>query len=283
MTTDPTTAHADWIDGHPQLEAIAAAVWERCRTEGTSLVVDDPRNIAVAALAAVLPVPSAPTTDPAVLRERVADVLADADGHRWVPDYDRRRSPAYQAYLERADRVVGLLAAYDTTMRAASVPLTASERGFLGYALMLAADQMANRPDEFGPDDEAALERLRRLAAVAQQSEPETARTADGATALRDVADFYERVLEQSLDPGSDPRYCTAVRDVVMGLRCRAAGAQQQPTTETRPLVSAAETADQIATRLRNENWHQRAQGAQDVADMLHAAERIDQQDGEQQ
>jgi len=43
-----------WIDGHPQLEAIAAAVWEQCRTEDTSLVVDDPRNIAVAAYAAVL-------------------------------------------------------------------------------------------------------------------------------------------------------------------------------------------------------------------------------------
>jgi hypothetical protein len=48
------TAPAVWIDGHPQLEAIAATVWEHCRTEGTSLVVDDPRNIAVAALAAVL-------------------------------------------------------------------------------------------------------------------------------------------------------------------------------------------------------------------------------------
>lgn len=48
-------APAVWVDGHPQLEAIAAAVWEHCRTEDTSLVVDDPRNIAVAALAAVLP------------------------------------------------------------------------------------------------------------------------------------------------------------------------------------------------------------------------------------
>lgn len=54
QTTDRAAAPTDWIDGHPQLEAIAAAVWEQCRTEGTSLVVDDPRNIAVAALAAVL-------------------------------------------------------------------------------------------------------------------------------------------------------------------------------------------------------------------------------------
>ncbi len=48
------TAPTVWIDGHPQLEAIAAAVWERCRTEDTSTVVDDPRNIAVAAYAAIL-------------------------------------------------------------------------------------------------------------------------------------------------------------------------------------------------------------------------------------
>jgi hypothetical protein len=55
MTQPDPSSPAVWIDGHPQLEAIAAAVWEHCRTEDSSLVVDDPRNIAVAALAAVLP------------------------------------------------------------------------------------------------------------------------------------------------------------------------------------------------------------------------------------
>ena len=54
VSADQAPAPTDWIDGHPQLEAIAAGVWERCRTEDTSLVVDDPRNIAVAAYAAVL-------------------------------------------------------------------------------------------------------------------------------------------------------------------------------------------------------------------------------------
>ncbi|MEV7034568.1 hypothetical protein AB0N99_30605 [Streptomyces sp. NPDC093272] len=54
-------APAVWVDGHPQLEAIAAAVWEQCRTEGTSLVVDDPRNIAVAAYSAVVGVLAADT------------------------------------------------------------------------------------------------------------------------------------------------------------------------------------------------------------------------------
>jgi hypothetical protein len=56
--TDRAAAPADWVDGHPQLEAIAAAVWERCgRSDSGMCVEDDPRNIAVAALAAVLPAP----------------------------------------------------------------------------------------------------------------------------------------------------------------------------------------------------------------------------------
>jgi hypothetical protein len=45
-----------------------------------------------------------------------------------------------------------------------SADLTASERLFLTYALELAADQMANRGDEFDENDEAALESLRTLA-----------------------------------------------------------------------------------------------------------------------
>ena len=52
------SAPSDWIDGHPQLEAIAAAVWERCEHHDSGLIVDDPRNIAVAALAAVLAAPA---------------------------------------------------------------------------------------------------------------------------------------------------------------------------------------------------------------------------------
>lgn len=49
-----TEAPAAWIDGHPQLEAIAAAVYERCETGDGGIVHDDPRNIAVAALKGLL-------------------------------------------------------------------------------------------------------------------------------------------------------------------------------------------------------------------------------------
>src|SRR5690606_25073990 len=37
-----------WEDGDPLMEAIAAAVWEHCNAQGTSVVADDPRNLAVA-------------------------------------------------------------------------------------------------------------------------------------------------------------------------------------------------------------------------------------------
>jgi hypothetical protein len=56
-----------------------------------------------------------------------------------------------------------------------------------------------------------------------------------GPAALREAAAFYESVLHQSLDPDSDPRYCTAVRDVVMGLRHRADEAQQPETQAENP------------------------------------------------
>jgi hypothetical protein len=72
---DRIAAPTVWIDGHPQLEAIAAAVWESCRTEDTSLVVDDPRNIAVAALDAVLAVLPAGFGDTTTTR---ADILREA-------------------------------------------------------------------------------------------------------------------------------------------------------------------------------------------------------------
>ncbi|MET9190705.1 hypothetical protein ABZX63_36385 [Streptomyces tendae] len=62
-----------WVDGHPQLEAIAAAVWERCgRSDSGMCVEDDPRNIAVAALAAVLPTTNH-DTDTSVYASRAAE------------------------------------------------------------------------------------------------------------------------------------------------------------------------------------------------------------------
>ncbi|MFD9151580.1 hypothetical protein ACFWDF_30810 [Streptomyces diastaticus] len=84
---DQPLVPAVWVDGHPQLEAIAAAVWEQCdRSDSGLCVEDDPRSIAVAALAAVH---SAPATPAAVLRE-AADRL-DRLGLRDLATQELRR------------------------------------------------------------------------------------------------------------------------------------------------------------------------------------------------
>lgn len=75
MTNQPVPACPAWIDGDPTMEAIAAAVWEQCHTEG-SVVVDDPRNIAavVAAIRTAAGQP-APATVQAALRGRIAEAI----------------------------------------------------------------------------------------------------------------------------------------------------------------------------------------------------------------
>ncbi|MCG0066505.1 hypothetical protein L0F81_25020 [Streptomyces tricolor] len=83
-------APTDWIDGHPQLEAIAAAVWERCgRSDSGACVEDDPRNIAVAALAAMLAVLPEPVDRAAVRAEALregADAAERLMDERYGPD-----------------------------------------------------------------------------------------------------------------------------------------------------------------------------------------------------
>jgi hypothetical protein len=49
--------------------------------------------------------------------------------------------------------------------------LTSAEQQFLRFALDLAADEMASRGGEFGSDDEAALQKLRRMADETQPAE----------------------------------------------------------------------------------------------------------------
>ncbi|WP_309049264.1 hypothetical protein [Streptomyces sp.] len=56
------------------------------------------------------PEPTAPT-DRAALRDRIADILAAADGWRWVDDRDRKRSSTYRSYQDRAGAVMAVLPA----------------------------------------------------------------------------------------------------------------------------------------------------------------------------
>ncbi|MFD7794358.1 hypothetical protein [Streptomyces sp. NPDC059759] len=103
--TVPGPAPTDWIDGHPQLEAIAAAVWEKCGRHaggGSGLTADDPRNIAVAALAAALPAPAA-CSDPIECSHEAALGEAQQDVRRLgatVDEYGRGAS-ALAAKLKR--------------------------------------------------------------------------------------------------------------------------------------------------------------------------------------
>ncbi|MCL7377441.1 hypothetical protein [Streptomyces sp. 35G-GA-8] len=85
----------------------------------------------------------------------------------------------------------------------------------LADAVMAVADE---------EQQEMANAAVRFTAAIRQQNarlraELEQAR----ATVLRERADFYEGVLRDSLDLEHDPRYCTAIRDIVLGLRRLAA------------------------------------------------------------
>lgn len=76
---------AEWTDGHPLMETIAAAVRERCHTEGTSTVRDDPRNIAAAATAAVRQHSDVqPDPDDAAICEALHVLLARVQRHALV-------------------------------------------------------------------------------------------------------------------------------------------------------------------------------------------------------
>lgn len=52
-----------WQDDDPLMEALAAALWEHCHTEGSSTVLDDPRNIAAVAAAVIRKIPTSHLPD----------------------------------------------------------------------------------------------------------------------------------------------------------------------------------------------------------------------------
>lgn len=76
IEADPAEPTA-WVDGDPLMEAIAAAIWEHCRTEGTSLVVDDPRNIAAVAAHTARTTPDSPADS----QDNQQDSTDSAPGH----------------------------------------------------------------------------------------------------------------------------------------------------------------------------------------------------------
>ncbi|MGS2592048.1 hypothetical protein [Streptomyces hebeiensis] len=111
-------APVDWIDGHPQLEAIAAAVWEQCgRSDSGACVEDDPRTIAAVAAATIRTGggQTEPGADRAAILREAADrlwSLANRTTERgagvlWAADQLRRmaaeaQQPEAEATVDRA-------------------------------------------------------------------------------------------------------------------------------------------------------------------------------------
>ncbi|AJP04757.1 hypothetical protein TU94_28240 [Streptomyces cyaneogriseus subsp. noncyanogenus] len=171
-----------WIDGHPQLEAIAAAVWEQCEHHNSGLVIDDPRNIAVAALGAlrgVLP----PPVDQAAIVRACASFVRDTYSGEWADDAAatletdadqiERGEPCSLLQLADAMRLaVPPRRMADDAQPAppqhSALVLSETERAMLTYALDQAQERIWSE-DGFTVEDQAAVDSLRRLTAGARQ------------------------------------------------------------------------------------------------------------------
>jgi hypothetical protein len=82
-----TTPPAVWVDGDLLMEAIAAAVWEQCRTDYPSSVVDDPRNIAAVAATVARTLPASavvPAADRAALSARLWKIAEHHIVAEWI-------------------------------------------------------------------------------------------------------------------------------------------------------------------------------------------------------
>ncbi|WP_075737501.1 hypothetical protein [Streptomyces acidiscabies] len=109
--TDPTTpAPPTAAHRQPAYDAVFAYI----RSFGEDLPTDlVGRNAMIwravnAALDAMAAAP-APSADRSALRDRIADVLAEADGWVWATERDKARSSTYRGYQSRAEAVLAVL------------------------------------------------------------------------------------------------------------------------------------------------------------------------------
>lgn len=232
MTTPPESTPAVWVDGDPLMEAVASAVYEQCRTVDGGIVDDDPRNIAAVAVATFRTAAGGSATDQAAVPPgcQPSDCCGDPSIH--LPTGDGGAGD------ERRDRyAAAILAALarDTSRgpnwgSAADAVLAVADAEQRKLRRALASSEGIRENADFHLGQEMARRQLAEKEAARLRGELGQARTTR-ATVLRERADFYEGVLRDSLDPDSDPRYCTAVHDIVLGLRRLAAA----DTTNTAP------------------------------------------------
>lgn len=185
-------AAVDWTDGHSQLEAIAAAVWEQCgRSDNGSCVEDDPRNIAVAALAAVVPPPADSAAEEAyrlavsaalrlgtganweAIRDRAEDLTAEVrqltEAGRRLLEQRQEMAAERFAWQERGDRAEARVRQMEAAASVDPAALSIAQREMLSYALDLVEQRDFSRSGRLTDDDRIVLAELRRMAVEAQQ------------------------------------------------------------------------------------------------------------------
>ena len=148
----------------------------------------------------------------AALRERIAEALIARIKQAVVPRPEpwggQVGSLLAATEFDLADAVLAVLPESADRAVVRAETLTDTDRQFLTFALDLAADQMASRGDEFDSDDEAALEKLRRLAG----EQPEEADPVRG--------DAFEQWLKAQRDAhgwqGSNDRRLYDALDIVL-------------------------------------------------------------------
>jgi hypothetical protein len=171
---DPT---AVWIDGDPLMEAIAAAVWERCGRDDVDmpqLTMDDPRTIAAVAASVACQQPAVsvvpPATNQTALREQIAEALVSWTYRGKEPDpgpgiLETVRANAYS----RADAVLAVLPA--PADRAAVLRWAADELGRMDYDTDSHDYGYDTYRDAWNGGVMDGADLLRRLAAVAPHAE----------------------------------------------------------------------------------------------------------------
>lgn len=213
MPTSPTPATAHPAD---PLRAAVAAVIRAESSRVDDLALTD-------AVLSVLPAPAlavarqllgtsvtegvTPSVD---RRDRYAAAIRETDG--WVLDDGQHMIDAVMAVAD-SEVVQAMRAMHDTKEE---------EREALRLALS----------EALGLGTGAPWDAIRDRAADLAAAPPAPA---DRAAVLRERADFLEGVLRNTADPSSDPRYWSAIHDVIRGLRQEADGAAagvQPPTSE---------------------------------------------------
>ncbi|MFI6862623.1 hypothetical protein ACIBKZ_22470 [Streptomyces sp. NPDC050421] len=212
--TTPTTAV--WIEGDPLHEAIAAAIWDQCLTQG-SILVDDPRNIAaVAATTARLVLGTTdqqPETAPAgtELRDRVAQALAADDGHPW----DTLSADAQQHYGSNADAVMAVADAEQVALRAEVEGLDEALRGAISVSekdsARLRAEVERLRTDRYPVLHRAADALDGRAAALRELSSSDYGEEAYAARELTEAADRFRRMADEAQQPEAHEHTWTSV------------------------------------------------------------------------